>query len=277
MKNKLFKKLLTIGLPLAMAVCIFSGCASTGGGDSNTPPGTLTITGIPEEFNGKFISVGYSFFPDPSKKIGIAKKVAGINTAVKNGEARLPLHYIGGLGNKVGSGYIGNDTVDSITININDTSESKYFTSEPDFAFASSVTFKNGVAAVKWDDAFKVGISITINNIPAQYISTAKELYADVFIYVEPDTTAVLGKPLFLMGSYGHNRIENDNVTIKIYKENQGPYLPAVLNGTKSVMVGLPSGKIASTGTVTYDYFLFKAVQITDGNAVLDFRQGVKQ
>jgi hypothetical protein len=113
--KKLFteSKRLIVGLPLVLAVCVFIGCASTGGADSNVEPGTLTITGIPQEFEGKFFSSNFLYsIPDPNaqKPQGPKAIATSEHTAVMNGEVKMPIYNYKTFGK--GGGYAGSDALD---------------------------------------------------------------------------------------------------------------------------------------------------------------------
>ena len=177
MKNKLFKKLLTTGLPLALAACIFSGCASSDGGKSVEPPGTLTITGIPAEYEGKFVSFSFDMQNIAPVQIVASGKdpralLARVEGAViKDGEARLLLfvqRIIGGY-----TSYSGSDTF-PVQLGIRDTAQSLQMPQEAgsvyeaDFIF-ESVTFDKGAANMEWDKGFKVGSRVTQTLAPSPF------------------------------------------------------------------------------------------------------------
>ncbi|MHC6203154.1 hypothetical protein ACYULU_08155 [Breznakiellaceae bacterium SP9] len=52
-----WNKLFLLGFLLSLGAAFFIGCASAP--VEVVPPGTLTITGIPEEFEGKFVIAAY--------------------------------------------------------------------------------------------------------------------------------------------------------------------------------------------------------------------------
>jgi len=243
MSKKLFfelKKL--IELPLILAVCIFSGCATSGGNDIE--PGTLTITGIPAEYNGKFISA------IPS---GIAIFL-GENTAVANGEVNLPLTVPRMFGK--GNGYDGNDTVD-IRISVNN--EKRGVSSIASFAF-TSLSFENGIATVNWDDGFKVGITITINDIPAEH--NDKEAY--VFVNFTGGAAQVN------LANARQGIVKNGSITVTIYNENGGALLPSATTSSINVSLAFPGTGVIR---VVIPNIHINNVPVSDGKATVNFRQ----
>jgi hypothetical protein len=285
-KKKLFteSKRLAIGLPLAVAVCIFIGCASTGGGN-NKPPGTLTITGFPAEYEGKFVSAGMQSIPDYDAKIPSSKAIArGEHTAITNGEVKLPV-YIEKMFGK-GGAYTDSDTID-VMLEISDGIELSHDGRESSrgrnlsflklsIAAFSSVTFEDGVAEVQWDNAAKAGY-ISVTNIPAEYSNYAQitvgKLGPQVFgqFMWEPGTVA--------SGSSGIPGVEvvDGKVTIPVLpSRDESGYISFTETSTKDIVLALTP--LLSDSAVTKSHqFLFKDVEITDGKALIDFRRGVKQ
>jgi len=273
MKIKLFKKLLTIGLPLVVAVCIFIGCATTSGGEENVEPGTLTITGIPAEYAGKFVHMNrlsVSVTGNDGKKSNI--DVIAQDTAVKNGEVKLPLYVkpLISIPFSKPKGYAGSDT-STIEISFrNSASSDGGYYDEPDGVF-ESVTFKSGVAEAKWEDAAKAGY-LTITGIPAQY----NDRGAQIFIGWVPPGTSKTPQGRWLSS----NTVKDGAIIRKIYpKEKQGDnYESYNFTGTKDIMVAIGNGKEGPLISVigsdpSYDYFLFKDAQITNGKITLDLRR----
>jgi hypothetical protein len=269
-KKKLFLESngLIIGLPLVLAVCIFIGCASTGSTEGSAEPGTLTITGIPAEYEGKFVSFSPSMRIDASSTdlrggaFGTPKEKKG--ALIKNGEAKLLLFADKPFVGK--TSYTGSETI-PVQLCVRDTDA--YIYEDYDFVF-ESVVFENGMAEAKWDNVFKSG-SITITGIPDDY----KDREIDIFI----------GSPTFIagernIGGAGYT-VKNPAITIKIPPKQNNKYESYTFTGTKDIMVALDNGKQKSSLVIgrdpSKDFFLFKAAQITDGKAVLDFRRGAKQ
>jgi hypothetical protein len=303
MKKKLFWSLkrLTIGLPLAVAVCIFIGCASSGGGSSSETPGTLTITGIPEEYEGKFVSAGMTTAYNPSK--GAFQVLKGVarseHTLAANGEVKLPVTNYAPFGKK---GYAGSDTLD-VKIVISDPvkgevdpeiAESRSKAGLPPMeprteyvglsaAVFASVTFENGVAEANWDDAVKGG-HITVTNIAVPEGYTWSERGVAPVIYIGKVTGSVIpyGTPS------GNGGVINGTLAVPVLRslDESGRYSSFSENGTvaitlKLVLTAVDRPEITrGVSGVAMDndfFFLFTAVEITDGKAVIDFRQGIRQ
>jgi len=317
MKNKLFKKLLTIGLPLSLAVCIFSGCVSVSVIDKeNSPPGTLTITGIPAEYKGKYIKTDIWNIPDPTAKIqssgAIAKSedrtVKGHDTfyiAIKDERIELPVYIVKMFGQ--GGGYAGSDTTD-IYIEIYEKAAAQNnrggssFTilskavigavaqnnrEESSFTILSkavigAVVFDNGVAEAKWDDAVKASpITITVMNIPAKYQPVDESDFRNTQIQIGEKLEKALGGILISKGvsSQGSGNIRNRTITVTIFplgKNETGSYITLPENCTADIAVSLSPPSSDSVMTVNH-VFLFKDEQITGGKAVLNLRRGTRQ
>lgn len=277
---------------LIMAVFIFSGCASTGGGkessDNNAPPGTLTITGIPAEYEGKFVSATMMDIPDTTKLLYTIKTIArGECTTVMNGEVKLPVNNPLKFGGKPNGGYNGSDTV-NINLLISETFEESNSDSpgSPDAVFGS-VTFNNGMAEANWDDAAKAGY-ITVTNI------TIPELY---YYAISVKPSIFVGKtiniPLLGPGAadgtaYGSDMVNINDGILKVrvlLRDKSGHYYSFSESGTKDITLNIPL--MPKKGAPGYSdsgvnkaqnfTYLFKAVQIIDGKATIDFRRGVKQ
>jgi len=282
------KKLFTIGLSLALAACVFIGCATTGSGGGGSEPGTLTITGIPEEYNGKFASFPYGTdlsrmrykFAASDKPLNILMGNKPKGAVITNGEVNLLIYKdvpFAGL-----TAYKGSDTI-RIELCIRDTEESYQamakttspppgFDRTPDFIFPS-VTFENGTATAKWDDAFKVG-SITVTGIPGVYNRSTARININL-----PDEKNKRGTYLYNINGV----IQDGTVTAKFYRENEDNYMPFTGTQDINVNMGSPQGTVATDlaglGLVQSAVplqLLFKA-QMTNDNSTLDFAQGIKQ
>jgi len=270
MKNKLF----IIGLSLALAVCINVYAKD---GDKE---GSLTITGIPAEYNGKFATFSHrvpiiaSTGATDTGSLFNEKKTEG--TVITNGEVKLLLFKSGMLGL---TPYTDSKTVLRIELCIRDTAESsqeapsqskkQIATVDPDFIFPS-ITFKDGVAAVKLDDAFKVGI-ITVTGIPSVYNGSRANIRV-----AQPD-----GKGIRYYDNIGE--IKSGTLTVKYYRHLEKNYMP--YTGTADVTVTMGS----TQSTVATDMMalgvrdaavplkiLFKA-QLTNDSATLNLTDGIKQ
>jgi hypothetical protein len=248
----------TLSLSLLLAACIFIGCATTPQG----PHGTLTITGIPAEFEGKFITAS-SFYP----LTGGSNQAHTERTVITNGEVALSIYK--GLFGK--NGYIASDTL-QVSLDIADTKSAGSLGGND--AIFTSVTFENGDATVNWEDAVRPGY-ITITGIPADLHGGGASGISITIGYYSANPFS--GIPVTVpAGLNGH--ISNGTVTLKVYQADlsrQG--LSYTETGIKDIWATIDdhskdSGMMA--GNTTY---LFKAVQITDGKATIDFSRGVRQ
>jgi len=309
MKNKLFKKLLTIGLPLSLAACIFC----TGASKKASPPGTLTITGIPAEYKNKFIKTEIWNIPNPTAKIKSSGAIANsedravkgsdrLYMAIKDDRVELPVYIVKMFGQ--GDGYAGSDTTD-IYIEIYERVAVVSQTAEPlpsifgkrkdpepapeTFSFTilskaviGAATFQNGVTEVKWEDAVKaMPINITVTNIPAEYQPVDQSDFRNTQIQIGEKLEKALGGVFISKGvsSQGGGNIRNGTATATIFplgKNDAGNYITLPENCTVDIAVSL-SPPSNDKGVSVAHVFLFKGVQITGSKAVLDLRRGVRQ
>jgi hypothetical protein len=290
MKNKLFKRLLTIGLPLALAACIFSGCASMGGGSSNSndPPGILTITGIPAEYEGKFVSANMMSIPNSngsSVQLARAQNRAIRDMtdrqyiAIVDGEVKLPFYIEKVFGD--GGGYAGPAPGD-VTLEIKDREKTDAVNvfNYPliSSAIIASVAFEDGVAQAKWSDAFKP-IYITVTNIPEIYSqnSTIEAGQKATRAPLSIGGVVVFGFETASAAGRGSNWVRNGTTTVPVlpWRKESG-YIPFPASGTMDIVVTL-SPPSSGSGVTVGHVFLFKDMPITNGRATLDFRRGVRQ
>jgi len=279
------KKLFTIGLPLVMVVYIFIGAPVLAVGDDLT--GTLTITGIPAEYDGKFVgSHDMHAIPDFKKAVEITKIIAQsyknvnakVYVQVTNGEVKLPVYSFKIAGES--KGYTGNDALDVILqiFDNNDQENANILMS----VFLPSVKFENGIAASKWDDALKPG-TIIVNNIPEKpYINQTDNIFgnnAQIVVGKGTKKVPILGLVFNTTLASGTNNINsNGTATVQALpnrtKSGCDPFPQSdTVDITVTLSVPPEPGKAVGVGHV----FLFKNVQISDGKAVLDLRKGVKQ
>ena len=284
MKIKMF---ITVGLLLFLAVCI-NGCASLG--DNNTEPGVLTITNIPAEFEGKYVSftldMGANYKPKIIASATDPRGFRGRHTAavIKDGTATLMLFedknkLFGGL-----EAFTGTVTV-PVELCIRNTPETIYSglgstNFMPDFIF-DQVIFENGIANIEWINPFIPGI-ITITDIPDQY----NDPYINIAIGL---SELNLTTRHFLAGGTGmannvilvSGNIKDGMVITKIYRESRDKYMTYNFTGTLDIIIAIPNGMRSSLITIgidpTYDYFLFRGVQVTNGRISINFNQGTKQ
>jgi len=278
--NKVLKRSLTIGLPLILAAYIFSGCASSSGKEA-VEPGTLTITGIPEEFNGKFALAPIWSIPDYTRAIQSSSRVAvGESTAISNGEANMSVYVPRAFGKP--NGYAGNDIRD-VRVNINDAPVELQSDAGILHAIFQEVQFENGVAKVNWEDRIQPGL-ITVNNIPDGY---------NVNYETRP---AVTGKAEIRVGQTravanmippeipnGSGTVRNGTVTVAVLRNRNASGYESYDESTANdilLLLEAPSQTVGTSGAVSvaqYHQFLFSKVQVIDGKATLDFRQAARQ
>jgi hypothetical protein len=268
------------GLSLLLAACIFNGCASW---PTEGPSGFLTITGIPSEYEGKFVKSS-SYVPIPKEEQGLfssPKEVArGPATAITNGELKLPLY-----GKE--AGYFGSDTA-NVCFRLRDTAEELgriYGNANFDFIFAD-VQFEDGVKELKWDDQVRPGF-ITVTNLPAEF---ANNTGATVYIG-NPDyelkVTVVLKAPV-TQGTEATCTVDFPPATSplrgigtgKFFTSEYGKYRSFPQSGTRDVIVQLSKAAETSTtgvSTLSYTLFRFKAARIDGYRIHLDLSEGIRQ
>jgi len=305
MKNNFFNKLRKVfifGLLLIIAVCVLIGCGTLSGGEGGDTGagdyGTLTITGIPAEYAGKFLAFSFDMQRNAPVRIIASGRdprpfLASVeNALINNGEVKLLLFqerpFIGGY-----TGYTGSDTI-SVQLVISNTKMRSTETNEPDFIF-ESVKFENGVANMEWDDGFKINSVVTVTGIPPEYNNR------DIVIGIGfSQSTQDLESGHYLMrggsttnsgGIIVSGTVRNGAITTRIYPRSNGRYMQYTFTGTKDIMVLLDNGKerpkdlvggllssISIVGNDPFtDYFLFASSSITDGKVTLDFRRGVRK
>ncbi|GHV19846.1 hypothetical protein FACS189494_02410 [Spirochaetia bacterium] len=269
--TKKWSKMLIFGLLISLSAFLFTGCGTMGGamGDavSASSPGTLVITGIPGEYEGKFVSLstlglGEKVLSSLIDSAAPPKDEHGTGTVIKNGEVKLSLYTVEknpfNPFNKYSiNGYVGNDT-GTVGIRIRDTAEPVYPENDTGIdAVFESITFENGAASAAWDAAFKSG-SITITGIPDEF--NGREVTV-LLGYGGNKMTAAAEKRL--MG----NSIRDGKVTIKI--------ISYTVTGTKDIVLSISTNRAVQN--LFENAFLFKAAQINNGKVVLDFAKGIKQ
>jgi hypothetical protein len=300
--NKLFLMGMA-GLSLFLTTYMLIGCASTGEAADSTSPGTLVVTGIPEEYNGKFVSLGSIGLDRALPFVASAEKpkdnFGGTGLVIANGEVNIPLYiykesFIPLVGPKV-SGYAGNDTI-TIGFCIKDATKQinpAHVDNAVDAIF-ELVTFENGTASVNWDDAFKAG-SITITNIPDEFNNSE----ATVFLGYSGGNNSGAKPEMGLKA-----RVDDGRVTVKIFRESSGdsrgrvianaPLRSYTVTDTKDILLSIQILRTSDSHGITKENLvnavadsisitalesitLFKAAQITNGKVVLNFASGIKQ
>jgi len=226
---------------LALALFSAAGCASLGGG-AKTEPGTLTLTGIPAEYEGKFFLASL-YSTDPKVQSLRANPVRSLGTAVSDGKVQLPLYAAMKLLPTVyNSGYAGSDTF-RVRLLVSDTLQEPSEIAKPDFIL-DSVKFENGSAETGFDMVLKP-VSITITGIHQNWQDTP--------------ITARIGV------SRAGSVVKDGTATIKLFfKDEAGNYITYAGSGTEKI-----------TGSLgDYNPFTFDDVDISSGEVVLDIWQG---
>jgi hypothetical protein len=235
-----------------LALYVLIGCATTSSGE---PLGSLTITGVPAEYEGKNAGVVLYTVPKPKTQGGMNVAYSGGVTPITNGEVKLPL-YKQGFGKGPGS--------DNLDVYLKIYESETQLRGSPDFIF-QRVQFENGMAEINWDDPIKAG-SITITGIPADYPSN------DVAIYIGYAGSTRVVPVEVPKGSSGF--YSGDTVTVSVLRVNddEGNYHSYAETGTADIMLA-----DSEVGIDSNNRYLFKAVQITNGKATIDFASGIKQ
>ena len=273
------KNIFTFGLAVCLlAACIFSGCASapklSGGGEE---PGSLTVTGIPTEYNGKFAHFAWRMEgADWSFRPG---NTGGNGIAIANGEVELPFN-IGKEG-----GYIGSDTL-SVVLVFADTPDplqtaaigGNIMVLEEADAIYTAVSFENGKAVVSWEDEFKVAY-ISIINFP--------EDFGDPGTFEDPTSRSIGVAYSTILGSGYRARIINGTLTMKYHHWETGTksYIPYVENSveitlsygaTGYVPVPTKGGVTVRGSTEQKEVYSFTVQPESGKTTVVDFSKGVK-
>ena len=236
-------------------------------------PGALTITGIPEEFNGKFALSEIWSIPDYTRVLSGSSRVAnGEGTVIANGEVKIPITVPRVFGKP--NGYDGSDILD-IRLKISDTREAGLIQ-----AVLASVQFENGIAEVNWDNAIRPGI-ITVTNIPEHYHSfeaiSGKFGRAEIRV---GQTTRVVADMVPAGIPNGSGSVVNGTVTMAVLRDRDASGYESFPENTQIdflLLIHLPRPKNTAITITQFDHYLFRNVQIINGKATIDFRRGAKQ
>jgi hypothetical protein len=139
-------------IPGALAAVVFASCTTIGTTSDSVVPGNLLITGIPLEYEGKYVSISWDsgLIITSSAEKPTGSLVTG--AAIRNGEVNLPLYVM----SKPDVlfwwwvGYNKNDIID-LGIVISDRVKASLH-AKADVIF-KLVKFRNGVATVRWNNA----------------------------------------------------------------------------------------------------------------------------
>jgi len=193
-------KLLVIAALLAAIAFSIAACGDGDNGSASGSGGTLTLTDIPAEYNGKYVRFEISERGNGDLIIGgIYKQPEGFtmpvffNVQIKNGRAVIPLYN----NYTDGERYTWDDTFFynwgwnnsnppepwiSITADIHEKEWAKYSYEDVqlDWTAFSSITFTNGSATKSWNDGFNPSLVNGIvsggdewrNKVPTKLIGT---------------------------------------------------------------------------------------------------------
>ncbi|GHU11647.1 hypothetical protein FACS1894151_11350 [Spirochaetia bacterium] len=229
-------------------VLTFSGCASLGG---LRPLGTLTITGIPAEYEGGTIDIPFAAGSGSISNGAVSIEAQSILD--KTGVANLAFNVT-----RAGSPSVG--------------------------IFFKSVIFENQTATVKWDDGVKTGL-LTVTGIPAGYNRDDEKHTGSVVVLAGKDLRR--GGALALLGGYTGSEASNQGwvvdgaMSIPLWFPVDGLPTPFIQNTAIRVLLDIAVGATEMASGVataaTTEGFIFESVQFTNGNANISFSQGIKQ
>jgi hypothetical protein len=228
----------TLGLVVVFALVI-SGCASLG---FTEHLGTLTITGIPAEYEGGYIDI--PFAAGGETILNGTVNIEAISVADDAGAANFGYNI-----SKAGAPTIG--------------------------IFFESVRINNKAAAVNFDDGVKTGL-LTITGIPDEY-NLDKEKSAGYVTFLMGKNLRK-GGALALLGGWTGSDASNQGTVV-----DGGISVPAwsfVADGLPRPYAENTATKVLITiqvGSGTFESFLFEPVELTDGNATVNFSQGKRQ
>jgi len=226
-------------------------------GDKKTDvPGILIITGIPKEFEGKFLASPRMINFEGRTRGSRAKTNEAV--AITNGEVSLSVFEDRGGKPR---GYAGNDGLD-VRISIQDAKDSSF-----DIAgfILPAVQFEDGFARTAWTNVASAGW-ITVTNIPEEYRVGGG---ADILIGQRRYGLGPRGVP------HGRGLIRRDNgmAVVPIFpSRTESGFVSYNESTTRDILLVLSPPR----GGHVHE-FLFTRVQIKDGKATIDFRQGVRQ
>lgn len=236
-----------LGIVLAL-VLTASGCASFG---IIKYLGALTITGIPEAYEGWTVDIPFA---------------AGIGT-ISNGAVNMTIQ---GKVNDAGT-----TTLAFNITNAGSTSAGLFF---------ESVRFENQAATVQWDAGVKTGL-LTVTGIPDRYNRDTETHTGSVVVLSGHNLRR--GGALALLGGWTGSEASNQGwvldgaVSLPLWAMVDGLPTPYTETTTTKVLLDIAVGSVSSAGgavtTASTENIFFESVQLTDGNATVNFSQGVKQ
>jgi hypothetical protein len=263
MRNKFFTIFGTPAGALALALAFtlaLSACATGGPGkrDPNATPGSLTITGIPADYEGMFASA----------KLDSA--AVGDETVIQNGEVTLPLYDY----NATSGAYLGYTGSGSLGIEL-EIGASGFFGKKTLFVFKETVKFENGAAKAPLNNsvmAFRE-LTITITGIPSAYYNEQDN--ARIEIALASSSGYGGGKPPkgTFTSRYSGSVAVGDGFTLSLTDDGRWSG-----SSKKNYYTGGPIdvGITATTGDGSKHLVVFRGVVFRDGKATVSFAQGVR-
>jgi hypothetical protein len=150
--------------------------------------------------------------------------------------------------------------------------------------FFESVRFENQAARVQWDEGINTGI-LTVTGIPDRYNRDTETHTGSVVVLSGRNLRK--GGALALLGGWTGSEASNQGwvldgaVSLPLWAMVDGLPTPYTETTTTKVLLDIAVGSVgaldgAVTAATTENIF-FESVQLTDGNASLNFSRGVKQ
>jgi hypothetical protein len=243
-----------LGICLAF-VFIFSGCAAFNS-LKRKGLGTLTITGIPAEYEGGTVD---------SSQGGYAGDYTG---TISNGSVSLKVYAVS---DKTGAANLEFDITKAGSSSVG--------------IFFESVTFANQTASVNWADGVMTGL-LTVTGIPADYNRNVEEHIGQVTILVGKELRK--GGALALLGGYTGSEatnigfVKDGALSVPLWFMVDGLPTPFTQSTEMRVLLSIGVGSGATVGNagatvLKTERFIFESVQFTNGNASISLSQGTKQ
>jgi len=273
MRNLL--KSLNIIIPALAVVVLFVSCASLTVAEETS--GLVVLTGLPEEYNGRYLTLANGWVGDDSGFIAVdsfeasgKRAVAGV---IENGAVTLKAWQVTATGknNALGANYIGDGPVEFNFLLGNKKVISLNTPARTEFLF--TVNFIGGRAAYHFDYSAEPETrgSLTITNLPekynGQYITAAMDFNSDIYLFAADS---------FIRGEATAGVIRNGEVTLKVWQRKT---LIEVFeySGNDSIvfnLLTLSSGRKFVPWNSRYDGSLLPGIvaDFTDGKAVASYR-----
>jgi hypothetical protein len=282
----------TMGLVLAF-VLVFSGCVT----GPETLGGSITITGIPAEYNGKTIAGTYRGKNAEGKNWTVTGKDAidsKVDATIVDGQVAMGAYMKGPIGT---TNFTANFLFDIHDLSLS----SRYNTTER--IYFEGVELQNGSAELNWDSGIKTGI-VTITGIPENYNGGQVEgVFGNANIFIGQTLTigsggllgALAGIPtpsgteLTMIGDIVDGKLgialrspvvdeeaQKKLISITVGEPSYKPYTEtAVKDVVLAITVDTVQTSEYSSKAVSESY-IFKSVSFTDGNANISFSDGIK-